>query len=174
VKIELKAIENEPVSFDERIELEPGRLDEGQVAGAVSVHLEGTVRATGGSYRVAGRFSAAGPLACARCLEPVPWQASEEFSVECRPAGTVGDDELELDERELDVAFLDGDVLDLAEVAVEQVMLALPMKVLCDDGCAGLCPQCGANRNQTGACTCGREVDPRWQALDGLVGRDTN
>jgi uncharacterized protein len=42
------------------------------------------------------------------------------------------------------------------------------MKPLCRDDCAGLCPQCGTNRN-TGTCTCAAELeDPRLAPLRGL------
>ncbi|MBD3871697.1 MAG: DUF177 domain-containing protein, partial [Acidobacteria bacterium] len=51
------------------------------------------------------------------------------------------DAELGLNEDELDVAFLEGDTLDFAELAAEQILLALPMRVVCDESCAGLCPR---------------------------------
>jgi len=35
----------------------------------------------------------------------------------------------------------------------EQVILSVPMKVVCRPDCRGLCPVCGANRN-TGECQC--------------------
>jgi uncharacterized protein len=40
---------------------------------------------------------------------------------------------------------------------------------LCDEACLGLCPSCGANRNDD-PCHCGSESrDPRWDALRALV-----
>jgi uncharacterized protein len=174
VKIELNRIEDEPLRFEEQIELEADRLDDSLVAGVVSVRVSGTVRASAGRFLVAGSYRAAGPLLCARCLEPVEWRAEEEFSIELRLPGShpVGD-ELELDGDELEVAFLHGDVLDVSDLAAEQVLLALPMRVVCDDACAGLCPRCGANRNIADACSCEPEVDPRWHALRDIAGRDT-
>jgi uncharacterized protein len=46
-------------------------------------------------------------------------------------------------------------------------VLELPMAPLCRDDCAGLCPQCGANRNE-GDCGCVAPRDPRWANLDVL------
>jgi uncharacterized protein len=47
----------------------------------------------------------------------------------------------------------------------EQVLLALPLKIVCRDDCKGLCPQCGKNLNE-GPCACVVQVeDPRWAAL---------
>jgi len=56
-------------------------------------------------------------------------------------------------------------VLDLAEAIRQYALLAIPMKPLCRQDCAGLCPQCGRNLN-LGACGCSsQQVDPRWAAL---------
>jgi uncharacterized protein len=47
----------------------------------------------------------------------------------------------------------------------EAWLLAVPGFVTCRDGCRGLCPTCGADRNET-ACGCAeRVVDERWAAL---------
>ena len=49
-----------------------------------------------------------------------------------------------------------------------QFYLALPMKPLCREGCAGLCSQCGTNLN-TGTCQCTSQwEDPRLAPLKGL------
>jgi uncharacterized protein len=90
----------------------------------------------------------------------------DRFSAEYRPGTEApGEGEFPIENEELDVAFLRGEELDLADLAVEQVLLALPMRIVCDDDCAGLCPSCGANRNVEGACRCEPETDPRWDAL---------
>jgi uncharacterized protein len=60
---------------------------------------------------------------------------------------------------------VEGHRADLRAVAAEQIQLALPLKPLCREGCAGLCPTCGANRNRI-ECGCrSTEVDPRLSAL---------
>ena len=102
------------------------------------------------------------------------WSPEEKFAVEYRRRDAHPDeDEVALDEGDLDVAFLTDDALDLSRLAAEQVLLALPMRAVCDDECAGLCPRCGANRNVQGACRCEPDTDPRWEALRGLAGSDT-
>lgn len=56
-------------------------------------------------------------------------------------------------------------MLDLAKVGWEQFMLALPLNPVCRDDCKGLCPQCGANLNET-TCACETNAgDPRLAAL---------
>lgn len=59
--------------------------------------------------------------------------------------------------------------LDLAPSARQAALLELDDERLCSAECAGLCPQCGIDRN-TATCDCDNEVtDHRWAALDGLI-----
>lgn len=175
MKLDLSRIDNEPLRFDEKLLLSPDRLDEDQVAGEVEVRLEGAVRRTGNRFFAEGTVTASGDLLCSRCLAPVPWRMEERFSAEYRPGSEApGEGEFVIEDEELDVAFLAGDELDLADVAAEHVALSMPMRIVCDEGCAGLCPRCGANRNLDGACRCEPETDPRWDALRNALGPKTS
>ena len=63
---------------------------------------------------------------------------------------------------------LDIDRIDLEPLVRETVLLELPIAPLCREDCAGLCPECGTDRNE-GDCGHGVEVrDLRWSALDEL------
>jgi uncharacterized protein len=169
VKIDISGLEQEPLHFDERFAVEPERLDNEVVATPVTVQLEGDVRAEAGAVFVTGRVRARGTVACSRCLEDVDWTVDEPMSLEYRWAESAPlEDEIGLDDDDLDVSFLEGSELDLLELAAEQILLALPMRILCDEDCRGLCPTCGANRNAGEACSCPPDVDPRWQALAAL------
>ena len=60
-------------------------------------------------------------------------------------------------------------VLDLTEAIRQYALLTIPMKSLCREDCAGLCPSYGRNLNP-GACDCPpQEADPRWSKLKKLV-----
>ncbi len=60
-------------------------------------------------------------------------------------------------------------MLDLTEATRQYALLAIPMKPLCRQDCAGLCPECGHNLNR-GPCGCpGQGVDPRWAELTRLA-----
>ncbi len=71
----------------------------------------------------------------------------------------------------------DGDIRPLGEeessivlddAIRDAVLLARPLKNLCREDCAGLCPSCGTDLN-TKHCACQNEtVDPRWSALAAL------
>ena len=147
----------------------PERLDSEQVAAPIAVRFEGEVRPSGESFMVSGNWSADGQLKCTRCLKPVPWSVDEAFVVEYRlqPERDL-EGEISLGQDDLEVAFLEGAELDLEDLAAEQILLALPMRIICDENCAGLCPHCGADRNVENACDCEPEVDPRWNALADL------
>ncbi len=56
-------------------------------------------------------------------------------------------------------------VIDLTEAIRQYAEIKIPMKPLCRDNCAGICPSCGRNLND-GACDCRRqENDPSWGVL---------
>jgi uncharacterized protein len=75
------------------------------------------------------------------------------------------DDEIELSEKETRTAFFSGTKLAIGDILREQVLLALPMKVLCGLDCRGLCPQCGTNLNLK-SCDCAKEqFNPNLDAL---------
>ena len=169
--IDLLQLDAEALDFACDVVVPPDQFDPDLVSGPLEVRLAGRVVPAGGDFSVSGRCTVAGELACARCLEPVPWSASEEFALLYRAAPLAvapEDDEVELDAADLDLVFVPDGQLDLDRLAAEQASLAVPMQVLCRPDCRGLCPRCGANRNQPGACECEPEADPRWAPLAGL------
>lgn len=106
---------------------------------------------------VAGRLASS----CRRCLEHVEVEVDEEFDLVFRP----GLSRVEAEEAEVYALPEKGDELDLQDAIREQVVLAVPQFVICEETCRGLCPQCGSNLNQT-QCDCQSvAVDPRWAAL---------
>jgi len=167
VQIDLTQLDGEPLDFRLEVEVPEQRLDRDEVRGVVHVHLQGSVSRDGSGYRVSGSVTAEGSVCCARCLKPVPWRVEEPLAVRLLSfAESVAEGDVALEERELDVAFVRGDTLDLEELAAEQVVLALPMRVLCTEDCPGLCPRCGLHRGGApGRCRCEAESDSRWGPL---------
>jgi uncharacterized protein len=115
-------------------------------------------------FRLVGSVKTSLELACSRCLEPFGMPVDREFDLRFLPAGASepgrgdDDDELEVEEDDVSITFYRDEQIDLNELLREQFYLALPMKPLCADGCQGICPQCGANRNTT-TCDC----QPHWE-----------
>ena len=94
---------------------------------------------------------------CRRCLGPASGQVTAEVRELFEAAG---------DEEE--TYRLDRDQVDVEPLVRDAVLLELPLAPLCREACQGLCPECGANRNDV---DCGHEPDtsdPRWAALDKL------
>jgi len=133
-----------------------------RVTGPIAVSGHADPEASG--LRVRGMVEARLKLVCSRCLEPFPFPARSRLHVTYTPVVPT-EDEVELDARELAVCHLEGDTVDLGELVHEQVVLAVPMAPVCDAGCKGLCPSCGANRNRE-ACGCeAPAADPRFAVL---------
>ena len=55
--------------------------------------------------------------------------------------------EIELQEKDTEIAFYSGDFIEVSDIIREQILLGLPMKPMCREDCKGLCPYCGKNRN---------------------------
>jgi len=100
-----------------------------------------------------GRLTGEARAECARCLEPFALTLDTEFAAFAERGGELAEG-AEGSTGEDYVLAHDGRTLDLNDAVREQVLLALPMVLLCRPDCAGLCPRCGANRNAAN-CTCG-------------------
>jgi uncharacterized protein len=119
---------------------------------------------------VTGDFQAKVSQACGRCLEPTAVDVSVPVDLRLVPRPATADS-VELAADDLDVDFYTGDELEVGALIETETTLALPMKALCREGCQGLCPVCGANRNVT-RCACPeRAPDPRLAVLKDLAAR---
>jgi uncharacterized protein len=111
-------------------------------------------------------------LQCSRCLEDFRFPARVELNLVLRPRATENAESSDaMEEQEMDALPVDPDEIDPADIIVQELLLAAPMKPLCRTDCAGLCPTCGAPRNAE-PCRCPAEadVDPKWAALVRLKG----
>jgi uncharacterized protein len=113
-----------------------------------------------GGIEVEGTVRAPWVGICRRCAESVEGELKIPVHERFADAGVAGpsDD---------DLYPIDLDTIDLGPLVRDAVVLELPMAPLCKEDCAGLCPQCGANRNE-GDCGCVAPRDPRWANLDVL------
>ena len=101
-----------------------------------------------------GHLSTSLEASCDRCLGPVAIPVEWDFDLFYRPMATIARaEEVELPQDELDVGFFSGDGIEFDDVVTEQVILSVPMKLVCKTGCRGLCPACGINLNDA-KCDC--------------------
>jgi uncharacterized protein len=171
MQLNLRSLHDAHEHFDNRYEPSAFSHSEDDLFRVVSpVGLSFDVdRQEPGRYRVAGHLTGEIELACSRCLEPFTLPIASDFDLRYVPrVENVGEGEREVEEDDLATAFYDDEQIDLTQLIMEQLQLALPMKALCSDACKGLCPNCGTNLN-TGSCGCNLKwEDPRFAALRNL------
>jgi uncharacterized protein len=113
-------------------------------------------RMLGGGYALRLSFTAALEGPCMRCLR----DDAPRVTVDAREVDRPGEGE------ELDSPYVHDERLDLGAWARDAFALAAPVKVLCREDCAGLCPVCAADLNEAGPeHTHERAPDPRWAKL---------
>jgi len=132
--------------------------------------VTGKVRLSGNEVFVNGHVETRAEVECDRCLKPVELPVSADFALEyITGAEYVSSSVAELTEAELSVSVFDGQAIDVDEVVKEQILLAVPTRMLCREDCKGICPECGMDLN-LGECNCVKDdIDPRWAALKNLT-----
>lgn len=99
-------------------------------------------------------------IPCDRCLEmvDVPLEVSFEQEVVSPDCASQAEEEDEQD-------FMLGYELDVEAFVNGEILINMPVKVLCRPDCKGICRQCGHNLNE-GDCGCDTFVpDPRMAAI---------
>lgn len=125
------------------------------------IEVTGEAVNTGRLLAISGVIKGVAGLNCNRCLADFTRQVAVPFSETFREEGSAATDP--------DALVYHGDEIDIAEIVREALIVAEPLKALCGEECRGLCPTCGANRNET-PCTCvTTSIDPRLAALEKLL-----
>lgn len=124
-------------------------------------HLFGRIVNLGDQILFIGELDAVIQTVCGRCLQDIEEIVNAEF------------DEIIYSKNDSEksdfIVETEGDFIDLADFAVNLLLLKLPMKYLCKEDCKGLCPVCGINLNSS-ACNCKNEnVDIRLLKLKELL-----
>jgi uncharacterized protein len=171
---DLKELELHPIDFSGKFSPDAIDLaDEARLATAIETSgRAGLVEEHHGKHkiikdiRLKGRLVTRIEVSCARCLDSVSQEVQREFELLYRPQGSdAGRDELSITDAEAEIGYYQGDGILLEDVLREQVLLAVPLKLVCREDCLGLCPHCGGNLNRE-RCSCAvPAVDPRWTAL---------
>ena len=109
-------------------------------------------------------------LTCSRCLSSFNCPLTLNIEEEYFPTTDIfSGAPLPLPEEPGCFTIDEHNILDLTEAIRQYAILAIPMKPLCQQDCAGLCPTCGANLNHS-SCNCPpKPADPRWSKLSELV-----
>lgn len=105
---------------------------------------------------------------CSRCAKEIECPISIEFKEEYLPfTDPRTSTRVKVYEGEECFRIDEEYVLDLTEGLRQYILTSEPTKPLCKEDCAGLCPECGADLNET-TCGCAGQTDNRWSALAAL------
>jgi uncharacterized protein len=122
------------------------------------IEVKALITNTGNHLLIEGKIKTDLTLKCSRCLESFDYTLENDF-----------EEELSNNDDDDDSIHFDGDVVDITEIILNNIVLSLPMKVICSEECRGLCPHCGSNIN-TDKCGCTDEIlDPRLAVLKDLL-----
>ena len=126
------------------------------------VQASGAVRNTAGVLVMTGKIHTTIHGVCDRCASD--FTSDVEF-----PLDVVLVTELSNEENEDEWVFpLEGDSADLEDIIRTVFVLNMDSKLLCKPDCKGICCRCGKNLNHE-ACSCQKELDPRFAALRQLL-----
>jgi len=119
------------------------------------VSLKGIIANENGILKLDGMLKLELELKCHRCLK----ELKTEFSLKINECFSNAESIHE------DFYKFSGNDIDLTEMLTDVIITNMPMKVLCEEDCKGLCSYCGDNLNHK-ECNCKKEdYDPRLEKL---------
>jgi uncharacterized protein len=126
------------------------------------VRILATLEKTSRQLLLQVELKTGGLFCCDRCLDEFRMEIGNTYKIAYLPAGDATGG---LEGFEVQFLHTDANVIDMGEDVRQYALLALPVKLLCKEECAGLCPVCGINKNRD-LCEHTQEgYDPRWSVL---------
>ena len=112
---------------------------------------------------------------CDRCLEEFIRPLRIDIRLVLELAKVGGEEDTEIDDHlgdqsDAEVVQLEQPVVDLADLLYQQLILALPQKILCKQDCLGLCEHCGTNLNLEDCGCAEKPENSPFAALKRLTG----
>ena len=156
--LELESVFNTPglsVPFDYPLE-----GFEGMLPFAAPPRAAGRVKNRAGVVTLEGSAQVRLHVQCDRCA--APFEYSAEVPLEHTLVLSLNREDSD------DLVLLEGTRFSPDSLVWEDIVLAMPSRLLCATDCAGLCQRCGRNLNE-GPCECKPETDPRWAVLQNLL-----
>lgn len=137
---------------------------------ASNLRLIGKLEKTGSDEvsfqgRLSGRFMLECSLGLAEFIHPFNEPLDIYFSRMPQDFGST--DEVELNEDDLEVAYIENETVDLTTPVRDQIGLAIPIQPRCPDKCLGDAPETCRKLDVGESVGVGAGSDPRWGALKG-------
>lgn len=150
---------NDFLHFDGELELKDFNLGTRNIEIVGPVKYEGEVFKVDGEKTIDIKVVYTYGESCHRCLKPATNQIKTRVSGKLVKGKEISDDGYD------EVFNYENDSLEIDDYILNQVVVSLPMKSLCDSDCKGLCSICGTDLNNT-KCNCIEEnIDPRFEKL---------
>ena len=141
--------------------------DLGARPGIDGISLTGVLEMSGDDVLLRGDLSGVLETTCSRCLEPARVTLELPLVVTFVEKSPGAAEDEEDDDDDGDVVYFEGGEIDLGAELRDEILLAMPINPLCQEGCHGLCSVCGGNRNAV-PCECEetqRQVTSKLSAL---------
>lgn len=182
--VKIEEIREDGLELDEPIAqelLDAALLGEGKDTGfraRTGSRLKARLSRVSGGVLLEGEVVARLGSPCKRCLAEVAVELPVSFTLnlvprqpQSFPGSPEGEDDIKVERGgsfsfdEAEEELFDGKTIELDPILREQILLGLPVSVLCREDCRGLCAVCGQNLNEQD-CGCERKIpDPRLAKL---------
>jgi uncharacterized protein len=148
-------------------EIAPERITNPEILAVKGLTAKLSVQKAEAEYFCQGEVVAELTIECARCLAPFERKLAEPLDFIAAPLESKAAHESGREIDSEDYVYYSGNDVsaDIFDQVEQTLVLAIDLKPLCREDCAGLCQSCGKNLND-GPCGCVQEkVDPRLEVL---------
>ncbi len=150
------------ISCQDRLDVASFVIGGRQIALEDGISYDIMLTNTGDGILATGMARFVGTTSCDLCLGPAELDVSAEIS--CYYLHEEPTDDVE-DESDFGLIDASDGTIDLAEAIQGGLAMEVPYVVTCREDCKGLCPMCGANRNEV-ECGCQPVHDPDFEAAN--------
>lgn len=158
---ELLKKKNEKQYFDLTFDLDYLIRDAYKVKLKAPIHIKGEAVNNGSIVEVEGVFIALCEVQCSRCLD----EFEDSFIVEF-------EESFSKDPVDEEIYPIIEDTINFDDMVMDDLILSMPVKLLCNEECKGLCHNCGENLNKV-SCDCEKDtINPKFAALKDLFKED--
>lgn len=154
------------LQFDRNLELDTINVNGRDVQFTTPISVTGNIYKASKDIVIDGQILYSYKENCARCLKEFEKSVKTKLSGKLVNKNRVDEEDVEVGDV---VIEYENKHINLKEAVINEVILTLPMKSLCNSDCKGICQRCGRNLNE-GKCDCEiDDIDPRLAKLKKLL-----
>ncbi len=123
------------------------------------VEFTGKLVNTSGVLKLEGHVQAEFATKCYRCLKNVDGKVDADINESFVDKDKVDED------TDVEMYTYESNFIEVDKILIDNIVLNLPMKQICEVECKGICPKCGTDLN-IGTCECKDEdINPKMEVL---------